>query len=88
MIVSDEDIDKGFDHLETVTLLHYQKTHEEYWEAIKAFQEWLGMDEDARTALSERMKDFLPEGRKESIPYVIIGFMAGLSTAQYATESF
>lgn len=88
MVISDDDVAKGFDHLETIAAVHYGKSSEEYAEAIGTLSEFFGMNEEAQGYLLARVSDFVPSGREEAKPWVIIGFLIGMATAQYGSESF
>lgn len=88
MVIIDDDIAKGFDHLETIAAVHYGKSAEEYAEAIGNLSEFFGMDEIAQGYLLARVSDFVPTGREEAKPWVIIGFLIGMATAQYGSKSY
>lgn len=79
---------EGFKHLETIAALHFQRTPEEQMEAICLVLESFGMDEDARQQLQKTVYEFVPEDRRQTATgWVMMGFIAGLSTANHATES-
>lgn len=87
MVITDNDVGRGFDHLETIAAVHYGKSAEEYAEAIGTLSEFFGMDEEAQTYLLTRVSEFVPSTRSEAKSWVIIGFLIGMATAQYGSES-
>lgn len=87
MVVTDDHIAKGFEHLETIAAVHYGKNAEEYADAISALSEFFGLDSEAQAYLLERVRTFVPKSRASARSWVIIGFLIGLAAAQYGFES-
>jgi hypothetical protein len=87
MQVTDDHIAKGFEHLETIAMVHYGKDSREYAEAISALSEFFGLDHSAQSYLIERVGDFVPDSRAAARSWVIIGFLIGMATAQHGIES-
>lgn len=85
--VTDSAVSKGFDHVDTLATLHYQKPSEEQMEAMTLVMESFGMNEEARDYLLTRLDTFVPERLAQARSWVIMGFLAGLSAAQNA-ESY
>lgn len=84
--VKDNAVRSGFDHLETIANLHFHRTPEEQLEAIGNVLESFGMDEEARNQLLVSVVEFIPEERRNAVGWVIMGFVAGLSSAAHASE--
>lgn len=87
MLITEEDIDDAFDHIETIARLHFAKEQEGKAEAMLAYEEFLGMTSDASNALIRRIQKFVPEERKEAVGWIYIGVTLGLSAANKAIES-
>lgn len=86
--VKDTSVEHGFKHLETIASLHYHKPAEEQVEAIANVLESFGMDEQARSELLERIANFVPEDRRKAATgWLLMGFVAGVSASQNASES-
>jgi hypothetical protein len=84
LTVDDSAVTLGWDHMETLAALHFQKPPEEQMEAITLVMESFGMDESAKEALLARMDGFVPASHKWARGWLIMGFLAGLSAAQNA----
>lgn len=88
MQVTDEDIERGFAHLETIANVHYGESATEYADALQALGEYLGMDEEAQRKLITRAHEFVPASRGAvARSWVIIGVLVGMAATQYAAET-
>lgn len=88
MHISDEDIERGFAHLETIANIHYGESPTEYADALQALGEYLGMDEEAQRKLIQRAHAFVPSSRGAiARSWVIIGVLVGMAATQYAAET-
>jgi hypothetical protein len=85
--ISDDNVDFGFSHLETIASIHYGKSPEEYKESIEALAEYFGMDDAAQMRMLARVGEFVPESKRDARSWVIIGFLIGLATAQNGIDS-
>jgi hypothetical protein len=86
--VKESAIEYGFRHLDTISQLHHSKSPDEQLEAVSIVLESFGLDSESREQLIRTVGEFVPEGRKSATGWVLMGFIAGLSTAQNATESY
>jgi hypothetical protein len=85
--VTDEHIGRAFDQVETISSLHHGKPAMEQFNAVKAFQEYLGMTEEANARLHTRIESFVPEPLVAvASGWLVVGFMLGLAAAQNAVE--
>lgn len=84
--IQENAIEHGFRHLETIAQLHFDKPPAEQLEAVGLVLESFGLDEESRRQLIYSVDEFVPDERKSAVGWVIMGFIAGLSTAQNATE--
>lgn len=87
MEVKEESIEQGFNHLETLAQLHFHKSPMEQMEAMTNVMASFGMDERAIVTLSEKLTSLVPDSHWAARGWVLIGYVAGLSTAQNAAES-
>jgi hypothetical protein len=78
---------EGFKHLETIASLHFHRSPEEQLEAIGLVLESYGLGEEAREQLLKTVMEFVPIERWQAVGWVVMGYMAGLATVQYASES-
>jgi hypothetical protein len=85
--VKESAIEYGFRHLDTISQLHHSKSPDEQLEAVSIVLESFGLDDESKSHLIQSVNDFVPEGRKTATGWVLMGFIAGLSCAQNATES-
>ncbi|MDB5280840.1 MAG: hypothetical protein JWR61_5795 [Ferruginibacter sp.] len=85
--ISDENVEYGFSHLETIAAIHHGKSAVEYKDAITALAEYFGMDDAAQDTLLARVHTFVPESKASARTWVIIGFLIGMATAQNGLES-
>jgi len=86
--IQENAIEHGFKHLETIAQLHHSKSAVEQLEAVTIVLESFGLDGESCEQLIRSVDEFVPEGRKSAQGWVLMGFIAGLSTAQNATESY
>lgn len=87
MVVSRDDIQEGFAHLERFAAIHYGSDPHEASAALHTLGEYLGMDEDAMVAIVEGAYGYVPEDRLEAARWVIMGFFIGMTTVNRALES-
>lgn len=88
MEVKEDAVKHAFTHLEDIASLHFHKPPEEQVEAMTLVMESFGMDEDAREKLIEELKEFVPKRMWHARGWLLMGFLAGLSAAQNASESY
>lgn len=84
--ISEEAIERGFDKIEAFHLVQDGGTLEQLLEAIVLFQASLGVEEETRTKLYDRISESPLLMEPESSAYFLVGVMTGLSIAEYAEE--
>jgi hypothetical protein len=87
LLVKENSVKDGFDHIETIAALHFHKPPQEQMEATSLVMESFGMDEEAKVALIKALDEFVPERLQQARGWVMMGFLAGLSAAQNGLES-
>lgn len=90
MVISEEHINAGFDQVETIARIHEEADEAAKFEAIKTYQEFLGLTDEASDQLIKRVREFIPasrEDRAKAEGWVYIGVVLGLSAASKALES-
>lgn len=90
MVITEEHINAAFDQVETIALIHEDENDTDKFEAIKTYQTFLGMTDEAGDELVRRTRDFIPDAdinKARAISWVYIGVILGLSSATKALES-
>lgn len=86
MAVKDSAVAEGFKHLETIAALHFHRPPQEQMEAVTNVMASFGMDDEAIQTLVDNLGRIVPEEYWQARGWVMMGFIAGLSTAQNSTE--
>jgi hypothetical protein len=81
-MIQDEHIAEAFQHFTVIAQLHGDEEAEDQFEAVKAYMEFLGLNEDAINELITQVKEFVPEALTRAHGWVIIGFLMGLTAVQ------
>lgn len=84
MNITSDNVKRGFEHIELIGALHFQKSPDEQMEAMSLVMESYGMDETARAVLMESLMTFVPMKLWRARGWVMMGFLAGLATADNA----
>jgi hypothetical protein len=88
MLITDEHIDGAFDQVETISSLHHGKDAIEQYDAVRAYQEYLGLTQEAADHMIKRVREFVPDELEPvATGWVIMGILVGLSSALKCIES-
>ena len=85
MTLGEQEVERGFEHLRTIALLHYDKPIPEVIEALNLVLEGLGLDESGRDKLIERTRQLASDPAAAS--WIVLGVIAALTAVQHGAES-
>lgn len=86
MHITGEHIGEAFDQIDTFARIHFSEPVQDRLQALEAFQEYLGVTEEASAVLLERVTGFVSADREEATRWLYIGVVLGLSAAAKASE--